>query len=567
MEKTFTHEGTEVIILEGKRLKKEKLISRLDKMNVNYIEENPKQYYIDLYDRAIANDKNKKKIINELREDTKNLRSSNKYKTTIENNKRNNSLDDEETVESPFNKKNEMSQKQLIKSEITNNRNLRTLNKYNNRIDNSNQNNKNDFTNILANQIKKNVKNSSLNAFELDRRRKEHYKQLNFEENMSNRNYDTETNLKNRPNINSNPYKGSYIKNTSVENNSGKVINLKNNFFENYNRTNFDNGKQKYNLSSIFPESNINMSNIINNDEKNISVNNCNRNYFSLDDPFNKEEKKEDLKNKKYNNITYDRNYDNNNQSDINMSKIYKLERKNDFMKFPQDTEDKKNYLSIPVNSSNNNSKKNNKYSRRKLQTINEENLMEEDEEEQDNNSDYQNNKNNIDLLLYILLLIIGFFLIYYVLKVIFRLGNTFTQAVTQTVQVVTNPRRLLRDLIFGLIKSILMGIFLEYAYATIPMIIISFLIYKYKQKRDFKKLCQQIIEEIKKDLENSANKSMSENEIINKYSKKYNIDKNIFLKKYLKELYKLRQDDHCLKLTQTINEKGENITSWELIH
>ena len=192
---------------------------------------------------------------------------------------------------------------------------------------------------------------------------------------------------------------------------------------------------------------------------------------------------------------------------------------------------------------------------------------MEEDEEEQDNNSDYQNNKNNIDLLLYILLLIIGFFLIYYVLKVIFRLGNTFTQAVTQTVQVVTNPRRLLRDLIFGLIKSILMGIFLEYAYATIPMIIISFLIYKYKQKRDFKKLCQQIIEEIKKDLENSENKSMSENEIINKYSKKYNIDKNIFLKKYLKELYKLRQDDHCLKLTQTINEKGENITSWELIH
>ena len=550
----FIHKGTKVIILRGEDFTINELKSRLHKMEVDFnTMKKAKKYFVDLYDSAISYDINKIKIFDKLYQDT------NKY-NFFETNKRNISLENEETEESPVRNNNKRNQKQFIRSEIGNN----------NKLNNSKQNNKSDFANIIANQIKKNENNNVLNAFEFDRRRNNNLNQINFEEDMSNRNNETENNFKNRKNIFSNPYKG--FNNISEEKNFRKEINLANNFFENYNKNNFDNRNQKYNISSIFPESNTNMNNKINNNQTRGQTNNYNRDYLNIFNPYIQEEQKEDIKSRKYTNLSpnYDRNYGNNNyyQSDISNNKNYKLERKNDFTKFPQEREDRKDYLSLPVNSSNNNSNKNNKHkhSRKELERFNEESFIEE-EDEQDNKSDYQNNKNYMDLMLYILLLIIAGFLIYFVLKIIFRVGNTFTQAVTQTVEVVTNPRRLLRDLIFGLIKSILMGIFLEYAYVTLPTAIISFLIIKFKQRREFKKLCQQIIEEIKKDLENAKNKSMSENEIIDKYSKNYNIDKNTFLKKYLKELYKLRKDDHSLKLIQTINEKGENITSWELIH
>ena len=98
-------------------------------------------------------------------------------------------------------------------------------------------------------------------------------------------------------------------------------------------------------------------------------------------------------------------------------------------------------------------------------------------------------------------------------------------------------------------------------------MTIFSIVIYSLKQKLEFNKLCKQIIEDIKKDLENRMDKSMSENDIVDIYSKKYNIDKNVFIKRYLKELYKIKKKDHSLKLSLNINNKGEKEYIWELRH
>ena len=226
------------------------------------------------------------------------------------------------------------------------------------------------------------------------------------------------------------------------------------------------------------------------------------------------------------------------------------------------ESENNNNSINIPVNNNKNNLINRKRYRNYALEKINEENYLEE-EENLDNNPDIEN-KNNIELLLYILFLIIGGLLIYFVLKIIFRVSNTLTEGVTQTVRIVTNPRRLFRELIWGLIKSILMGILYEYIYITLPLAILSFVIYMLKQRREFNKLCKQIIEDIKKDLENKMDKSISENEIIDKYSKKYNIDKNIFIKKYLKALRELRKKDHSLKLSQN-NNKGVTETFWEL--
>ena len=288
------------------------------------------------------------------------------------------------------------------------------------------------------------------------------------------------------------------------------------------------------------------------------------RDFNNLEKKLN-DKFKNDYNNKKNLSNQYNDNYK---QKEINYNKLNNNERKKNYRDIYQENEyeNNNNSINIPVNNNNNNNLINRKrYRNYALEKINEENYLEEEGEEiQDNTSNIEN-KSNIDLLLYILFIILGGLLIYFVLKIIFRVSNTLTEGVTQTVRIVTNPKKLFRELIWGLIKAILMGILYEYIYVTLPLAVLSFVIYMLKKRREFNKLCKQIIEDIKKDLENKMDKSMSENEIIDKYSQKYNIDKNIFIKKYLKALRELRKKDHLLKLSQNINSKGVTETIWEL--
>ena len=64
---------------------------------------------------------------------------------------------------------------------------------------------------------------------------------------------------------------------------------------------------------------------------------------------------------------------------------------------------------------------------------------------------------------------------------------------------------------------------------------------------------------------DNYGRKSMPESEIISKYSKKYKIDFNVFIKKYLKQIKKLREKEHSLKIVPKIGEQGVVISLWEL--
>ena len=543
---TFIYSGKKVVIRKGKDFSKNEIKSRLHQMNIDFdLSETSKTYFTNLYDEALYNNSNKIKIFDKLKSDTERLGLLTNNQNYIQNNRRNFISDNEEAEEETIkNKKKEKGKKVIIKDEIINDEQLNSIYNSNerNNINSFNKNTKSDFTNVLANQIRENKQNNRINAFEYNHQ-KYNNNEINYEEDIENTPYQPYNNLRNRPQDYSNFNNINY---NNRENNIQRRYD-NNKHYGNANINQFLYETTEYNNSPI--NKNERKKELIINDK---NVNNLEK---KLNDRF-----RNDYNNKRRLSNQYNDNYKQKN----NYNNLNKNERRNNNMEIYQEneSENNNNSINIPVNNNKNNLINRKRYRNYALEKINEENYLEE-EENLDNNPDIEN-KNNIDLLLYILFLIIGGLLIYFVLKIIFRVSNTLTEGVTQTVRIVSNPRRLFRELIWGLIKSILMGILYEYIYITLPLAILSFVIYMLKQRREFNKLCKQIIEDIKKDLENKMDKSISENEIIDKYSKKYNIDKNIFIKKYLKALRELRKKDHSLKLSQN-NNKGVTETFWEL--
>lgn len=543
---TFIYSGKKVVIRKGKDFSKNEIKSRLHQMNIDFdLSENSKTYFTNLYDEALYNNSNKIKIFDKLKSDTERLGLLTNNQNYIQNNRRNFISDNEEAEEETIkNKKKEKGKKIIIKDEIINDEQLNSIYNSNerNNINSFNKNTKSDFTNVLANQIRENKQNNRINAFEYNHQ-KYNNNEINYEEDIENTPYQPYNNLRNRPQDYSN------FNNTNYNNKENNIQRRydNNKHYGNANINQFQYETTEYNNSPI--NKNERKKELIINDK------NFNNLEKKLNDRF-----RNDYNNKRRLSNQYNDNYKQKN----NYNNLNKNERRNNNMEIYQEneSENNNNSINIPVNNNKNNLINRKRYRNYALEKINEENYLEE-EENLDNNPDIEN-KNNIELLLYILFLIIGGLLIYFVLKIIFRVSNTLTEGVTQTVRIVTNPRRLFRELIWGLIKSILMGILYEYIYITLPLAILSFVIYMLKQRREFNKLCKQIIEDIKKDLENKMDKSISENEIIDKYSKKYNIDKNIFIKKYLKALRELRKKDHSLKLSQN-NNKGVTETFWEL--
>ena len=543
---TFIYSGKKVVIRKGKDFSKNEIKSRLHQMNIDFdLSENSKTYFTNLYDEALYNNSNKIKIFDKLKSDTERLGLLTNNQNYIHNNRRNFISDNEEAEEETIkNKKKEKGKKVIIKDEIINDEQLNSIYNSNerNNINSFNKNTKSDFTNVLANQIRENKQNNRINAFEYNHQKYNNH-EINYEEDIENTPYQPYNNLRNRPQDYSN------------------FNNINYNNRENNIQRRYDNNKHYGNANInqfLYETTEYNNSPINKNERKKELIIN-DKNFNNLEKKLN-DRFRNDYNNKRRLSNQYNDNYKQKN----NYNNLNKNERRNNNMEIYQEneSENNNNSINIPVNNNKNNLINRKRYRNYALEKINEENYLEE-EENLDNNPDIEN-KNNIELLLYILFLIIGGLLIYFVLKIIFRVSNTLTEGVTQTVRIVTNPRRLFRELIWGLIKSILMGILYEYIYMTLPLAILSFVIYMLKQRREFNKLCKQIIEDIKKDLENKMDKSISENEIIDKYSKKYNIDKNIFIKKYLKALRELRKKDHSLKLSQN-NNKGVTETFWEL--
>ena len=514
---TFIYLGKKVKIYDGDYFVKNELKSRLHSMGIDFdIQKKDKNYFVKLYNKAIQSNANKIKIFDKLLKDTK----GQEYAEDIKQNNKRNSFEqynDSKNYNNDsinYKEMNRMPDNLLIKE--NNNKFL------------NNKNNNPGFANLIANQIKKNDTPKRRNAFNYQRNDIKN-KEINFEQNMINDdNYEKKLNLRNK---NDNNYKYLYndFDNNNIPTKSKSPIEYdqRKMNYEKYNINQFNNEYDnkpyiQYDYKNKYIQNNTNF------DRQIEQKNNYNNNIRNIDTRRNRNLFQNNTNNNFYQN----------------------------FEENSRKRENNNNNISIQVND---NSKRNYKNNNRNEKEIN---MLDEEEIDKDSNNQF---KNNIDLLLYIILLASSACLLYFIFRAIFHFGNAVTETVTETVRIISSPRRLFRDLILGLIKSILLGIFYQYIHITLPIVIISLIIYKQKMKREFEKLCKQIIEDIKKDLEKKKDKSMSEVELIDYYSKKYNIDKKTFSKKYFKRLKELRKTDPSLKLSESINESGEIEILWEL--
>ena len=500
---TFTYSGKKVKIHEGGYFLKNELKSRLHMMGIDFdLSNKPKKYFEKLYNEAIQNNANKIKIFDRLLKDTNNREFVEDIK---QNNRRNNPVS--------YNGSAKDKQMNIMPNNIIIKENK---DKYLN-----NRNNSPNLATALANQIKINENQKRINAFDYERNAIKK-NEINFEQNMVNNGKGSKINLKSNNN---------YI---NLYNNIDTNIPTKSKLPREFSPRKMN--LEKYNFNQFSNEYN-------------------NKPYIQYD------------YNNKYiqNNINFDKQkeqinyYNDGNIRNENKIMNVGINRNKNFIENQKRRENYNNDISIQVREDN--QKKN-----YKNQNTNEKEMkMLIDKEEFDNDSNYFN-KNNMDLMLYIILLVASAFLLYFVFRVIFHIGNAVTETVNESVRIIASPRRLFRDLIWGLIKSILLGFLYDYIHITLPMAIISLIIYKQKRKKEFEKLCRQIMEDIKKDLENKKDNSTSEIELINYYSKKYNIDKDTFSKKYFKKLKELRKKDPSLKISESINDDGEMVILWELV-
>ena len=521
---TFIYLGKKVKIYEGDYFVKNELKSRLHNMGIDFdSQKKEKNYFVKLYNKAIKSNANKIKIFDRLLKDTK----GQEYADEIKQNSKRKSLETYNystnyNNDSPnYKEMNRIPDNLLIKEnkdKFLNNRNYR--------------NNSQGFATLLANQIKKNDTPKKMNAFDYERNTIKN-KEINFEQNMVNDDdYEQNYNLRNKNNIN---YKYLYndFDNNNIPTKSKSPINYnqRNMNYEKYNINQFNNEYNnkpyiQYDYDNNYIQNNRNF------DKQIAQKNNYNNNEANEKENIDKRRNRNLFQNKTNNILS--QNYTENSRK----------------------RENNNNDISIQIND---NPKRNYKNNNRNEKEIN---MLDTNEIDDNSNNEF---KEKMDLLLYIILLVSSACLLYFVFRAIFHFGTAVTETVTETVRIVSSPRRLFRDLIWGLIKSILLGIFYQYIHITLPMAIISLIIYKQKMKREFEKLCKQIIEDIKKDLEKKKDKSMSEVELIDYYSKKYNIDKKTFSKKYFKRLKELRKTDPSLKLSESINESGEIEILWEL--
>lgn len=665
----YTYLGQTVILRPGHRFTKKQLISRLHEMDVQFDQTvEPKIYYIDLYENALKYDVNRKKIFNQLIQDTilynkitnsKILNNQNIIETPPKDNVKKvsiinnrvinendlsnrqkiniNNNNEYEFISNNNNQENNYPYKQTpnIQYNNNNNNNMIKTNRFN---ENNNQNNNQyTFRDAIANEIKKTEINlQNQNNFQNIKQNKNQNNNnnsyYNIEQNktfmnQSNQNYEQRRNI----NYNqSNNYMNNQSNNISSEYNKinqsnygtsemPKNYNSKPNQLS-YNQQNYEHNKQNNIQQNFFSQSqqqnymqnqNHQNNNRMNQNNNYTSQNQINQNYPTFNSNYSNQNSQNTYMNNesKYSSKDYSnqsqQNFNNNMKTNIsnNNININQYDRKNipieggESNRYYNQTQKYNNInpisLSIQnaVNDNNQNSQmtpnpnnsedyQNMRNNRRPILTNNMSVIDESDGEDSQSNfsivsnidriKNYFNNKENRDYCYNILLVIICAFLLFIIFSYGLRFSRTIYGKGTEVIETITNPRRLFIDLIWGLIKGIIVGILWDYVFYTIPFVVLSFVIYKIKEKYVFEQTCKKIVEDIKNDLrnkpsDNNGRRTISENEIISRYSKKYNIDRTIFINKYLKKLSTLRSKDGSLKEFKNINNQGVIINYWEL--
>ena len=492
--------------------------------------------------------------------------------------------------------------------------------------DNSyNDNNKNNtqfsFKDIIANEIKKNqvmIKNKNDNY------------NNNLTNDVNSKNEPNYRKYKQNINININPNDNNYMNNKNINNYNNNNQQQRYNYNEI--QTNYDNNQNQiyFNDNYIQNQKNYYNNDIHNQNQQNYHTeynNQKQQNYntkynqnqvnYNKDIPnynhpnFNNQKQHNNYEDDEINNFPqvnnrYEKNNNytqtNNQSNNMNYSKY---ERKNCIINQKDEINNNYNQFQRPNNNINpislsiknaikdNNNYNNNQYEQNNIQRnynnqnrrpflSNNNNIIQEESEEEDVESNYTfkskfdriknyfNDKENRDFFINILQMVIIGTILFLFFRYCIRHSATIGEKISETAKTMANPKKLFIDLILGIIKGIIVGIFWNNIYIILPLALISLVAYLLKKKFDFEDTCKKIIDDIKNDLrngplDNNGNRTITENEIIKRYSQKYNIDHNTFVKKYLKRLKILRRKEHSLKESDMKNNQGVTITTWEL--
>ena len=582
----FSYNNESIVLIPGSRFTKKDLISRLHQMDIDASNIQDKNTLVNLYESSLQNHQNKLKIFDRLRKDTELLNSKlglsqrqsiqASNMNTMSNNSKNKIINISSNVQ-PFNPNNSRVQEINIVKESRINRDE---NLHNPLISsNANQENKKTASFGQSTLVLKNSYNQSI----ID--------SGNFENNYNNNNQNNINNSRrftNNSNINNNSY---YNNNSSHVNyqNQRQYDNSTINMNDNRNNMNNNNILNKSNISNLnkskaynqhYQEEEINTDI---NESNNYNNNKNNNRYFQ--ENFSRNQKNNSIQPSQYqensqsmqrsgnNNYGNSTQYQENNESmfrsgNNNINSINNNMNNTNYYNF-QDTNQNQNPNRMYVESQGQPI-----LSAGEEEQISNNRLYKRDLDEESNFSIYSTFKNsplfkncneicfNVFIGIIIICFAIG------TLSLVMNFWESIINFFSEFFNLLTDPRRLIVDGIFGFISSVFFGS-IEYFYITIPLIILIIILIIYIYNYNIKKKCKKIYKKIYDDLINgntgSENNIIYEEEMYRRYAQSLGITQKEFEKKYLPMLRKMRRKDSKMKTGCERNNNGKELTYWFL--
>ena len=581
---SFKYNGEPITIIPGCYFSKNDLKNRLHLMGVECNNIQDKNALINLYESSLKDNKNKLKVISQLKKDTENLnvRKSMSLRQSMPSNINsfNNSQNKVANIScevNPFNSREQLiniikpmhtnkgqyAQNPFISTSITQNQSSN-----NNSINFSNISNINNYKNNSKNlyESKDNINNNKSNLTDTYNYNNNNSSFMSNQEMYfkQNENKDNSFNDNSKSRIinqqNENEINDNNVNNNNIRNSNN---NIKNDIGITYNKQYEEKLNNYYNINDskrlTYQENNYSKNNHINNeDNRKTYTNTANQLLYHNKDnnPLNASLNSND---KKYYNSHTNQDYENENVHNSNFN--------NNSMGLSSNLNYQKSNMDNLQNSSveNLNQIITPKENEEIVDISN--NLQKRDQDEVSAFSFFStSNLNNYSLYKnrkYICAHILILSLILLCTIVILRCIEDSWDSIIEL------PRRII-EAIHSFFTSLFFGAF-KYWYFTISFIIICVIFFSYFKKMFFEKKCEKIFKKIRQDLiaNNNYNDNMgiTEDQIYQRYFKNEGISYRLFIKKYLPMLMKLKKKDPKIEIYSLIQDENINVVYWKILY
>ena len=578
---SFKFNGESISIIPGRYFSKNDLKNRLHLMGIETNNIQEKSILINLYESSLKDNKNKLKVISQLKKDTENLnaRKNMSIRQSLPSNFKsfNNSTNKMTNIScevNPFNSKEQLIN--IIKPMHTN-KGQYTQNPFistsisqiqssnNNSINFSNisniNNQKNNFKNSY--ESKDNINNNNNSSFisnqEIYFKQNEH-KDNSFNDNSKSRIFNQEHENEFNGNNNNN------ISNNIGNSNSNSNYNIKNNNGISYNQQYEEKLNNYYKINDskklTYQENNYKKNSHLNNDDNRKTYTNISNQILYQNKDNNPLNSNLISKDQEYYNTLTNQEYKDlhnihNDGNNINNSNNIRLSSNLNYQKSNMDNLQNSSVENLDKNIT----------PREKEEIVDiSNNLRKRDEDElstfslfsTSNFKNYSLYKNRKYICVHIVILSLILICTILILRFIDNSWDSITEL----------PRRII-EATYSFFSSIFFGAY-NYWYISIPFIILCVIFFSYFKKNYSKEKCKKILKKIEQDLiiNNNYNDNMgiTEDQIYQRYFKNDGISYKLFIKKYLPILMKLKQKVPKIRVYSLIQDENINVVYWKIL-